>query len=100
MLGKANGVEFRNLKHKGMRRGCHCIGSRDIGAYDTCMNGCRYCYANRNPRKAFENHKLHDPESPRLLGTLNDGDTISDLLSIMSHITVSLRMELLLTQDA
>ena len=76
MLGKANGVEFRDLKHKGMRRGCHCIESRDIGAYDTCMNGCRYCYANRNPRKAFENHKLHDPESPLLLGTLNDGDTI------------------------
>lgn len=76
MLGKANEVEFRDLKHNGMRRGCHCIESRDIGAYDTCMNGCRYCYANRNPRKAFENRKLHDPESPLLLGTLNDGDTI------------------------
>jgi hypothetical protein len=27
--------EFRDLKHKGMRHGCHCIESRDIGAYDT-----------------------------------------------------------------
>lgn len=45
ILGKANGIEFKNLKHKGMRQGCHCIESRDIGAYDTCLNGCKYCYA-------------------------------------------------------
>lgn len=45
ILGKANGITFRKLKHKGMRQGCHCIESRDIGAYDTCMNGCKYCYA-------------------------------------------------------
>ena len=25
ILGRANGVEFRNLKHRGMREGCHCI---------------------------------------------------------------------------
>ena len=58
ILGKANGVEFRELKHKGMRQGCHCIESRDIGAYDTCMNGCKYCYANKNPQKAFENTNI------------------------------------------
>jgi hypothetical protein len=77
MLGNANGVEFRNLKHKGLREGCHCIESRDIGAYDTCMNGCKYCYANKNPEKAFENYKLHDPDSPIILGHLKETDTIS-----------------------
>jgi hypothetical protein len=76
ILGKANGVEFRNLKHKGMRAGCHCIESRDIGAYDTCMNGCKYCYANKTPQKAFENYKLHDPNSPLLLGHLKPDDTV------------------------
>lgn len=76
MMGKANGVTFKNLKHKGMRQGCHCIESRDIGAYDTCMNGCKYCYANKRPDKAFENFKLHDPESPLLLGHLKDTDTL------------------------
>lgn len=76
ILGRANGVEFRSLKHKGMRHGCHCMESRDIGAYDTCINGCKYCYANRNPQKALENYRLHDPDSPLLLGRLNPGDTV------------------------
>ena len=76
ILGSANGIIFRNLKHKGMRQGCHCIESRDIGAYDTCMNGCKYCYANKTPRKAFENYKLHDPMSPLLLGDLKPDDTV------------------------
>lgn len=76
ILGRANGIEFRNRKHKGMRQGCHCIESRDIGAYDTCLNGCKYCYANTNPRKARENYRRHDPASPLLLGHLEAGDTI------------------------
>ena len=76
MLGAANGVEFRDLKHKGTRAGCHCIESRDIGAYDTCLAGCRYCYANKSPQKAAANRKLHDPESPLLLGHLRDTDTL------------------------
>lgn len=76
IMGKANNLQFRALKHRGMRQGCHCIESRDIGAYDTCMNGCKYCYANKNPQKAFENYKYHDSASPLLLGHLKDTDTL------------------------
>lgn len=76
ILGKANEILFKNLKHKGMRHGCHCIESRDIGAYDTCLNGCKYCYANKNPRKAFENFKYHNPTSPLLLGYVKPNDMI------------------------
>ena len=77
ILGGANGIVFKELKHKGTRQGCHCIESRDIGAYDTCMNGCKYCYANKNPQKAFENYKYHNPESPLLLGELKDADVVA-----------------------
>lgn len=77
ILGKANGIQFKNLKHKGMRQGCHCIESRDIGAYDTCMNGCKYCYANKYPQKAFENYKYHDAASPLLLGHVKQDDIIT-----------------------
>ncbi len=76
ILGKANGIKFKNLKHKGMRKNCNCIETRDIGWYDTCPNGCRYCYANSTPQKAIGNFKLHNPNSPILLGEIKDTDTI------------------------
>ena len=76
MIGQANDIEFRKLKHKGMRQGCGCIETRDIGAYDTCLNGCKYCYANKWPQKAVENYKDHDSDSPLLLGHLKDTDVI------------------------
>jgi hypothetical protein len=78
MIGAANDCAFRALKHRGMRAGCHCIESRDIGAYDTCPNGCRYCYANKSPELARRNYGLHDPRSPLLLGTLLPSDTVRD----------------------
>ena len=76
ILGKANGCAFRDIRHKGLRDGCHCIESRDVGAYDTCLNGCKYCYANQSPKKARENFRLHDPDSPLLLGHLKEDDIL------------------------
>ena len=76
ILGKANRCLFKNVKHKGLRKGCHCIESRDIGAYDTCLNGCKYCYANQSPQKAYQNYKFHDPKSPLLLGHLKKEDIL------------------------
>ena len=78
ILGKANNCEFKALKHSGMRQGCHCIESRDIGEYDTCLNGCRYCYANKDHKKALENYKYHDPLSPIILGNLKESDVIKN----------------------
>ena len=76
MLGEANGIVFKDLKHKGMRNGCHCIESRDIGAYETCLNGCRYCYANKSHQKAVSNFKLHNSDSPLILGEVLETDII------------------------
>lgn len=78
IFGKANGCRFKDVRHKGLREGCHCIESRDIGAYDTCLNGCKYCYANKSPQKARENYRLHDPDSPLLLGRLGENDVLTD----------------------
>ena len=76
ILGKANGVQFKDLKHKGMRANCGCYESRNIGDYDTCPNGCKYCYANQNPQIALENFRKHNPDSPFILGNLKETDTI------------------------
>ncbi len=42
---------------------------------DTCLDRCKYCYANKNPQKAFENYKYHDMASTLLLGAVRPEDT-------------------------
>ncbi len=46
--------KFQTLKPAPTREGCGCFASRDIGAYDTCIHGCRYCYANSSHEKALK----------------------------------------------
>ncbi len=53
--------KFRKLKATPTREGCGCFASRDIGAYNTCIHGCLYCYANSSYEKALARFKTHDP---------------------------------------
>lgn len=63
-------------KVKSQRPECACLLGKDIGQYDTCLHLCRYCYANSNPDAVVRNLKLHNPNSPLLVGELRNEDVI------------------------
>ena len=60
------------------RKECACYLGCDIGAYNTCGHLCRYCYANYDAATVRHNMKLHDPESPLLIGHLLPDDEVHD----------------------
>ncbi|MBQ6334609.1 MAG: DUF1848 domain-containing protein [Erysipelotrichaceae bacterium] len=64
--------------HNQSREGCACLLGNDIGAYNSCLHLCRYCYANYDERLVRNSHRKHDPLSPLLIGNLEADDEIKE----------------------
>jgi hypothetical protein len=47
LINELFGLNIKYKKDTGQRPGCCCRASRDIGAYNTCLHNCVYCYAKR-----------------------------------------------------
>lgn len=77
LMEHAIGKPLKALKAHPNREGCGCLHSVDIGSYDTCPNGCRYCYANKNQVVAVSKYRQHDPKSPFLIGNALPTDIVS-----------------------
>ncbi len=70
----------RQTKVVPTRKGCNCVQSRDIGAYDTCPHGCVYCYANLNHELARKRFDAHDPSADMLLPVRREVGTKQNLV--------------------
>ncbi len=72
------GCRLKAEKDKNQRQECGCMESVDIGTYNTCKNGCKYCYANYREESVSRNCKKYHPDSPILCGTLTEKDKITE----------------------
>ena len=55
-------------KRNQLRKECACLLGADIGAYNTCLHLCRYCYANYDEKSVRLNRINHNPKSAFLIG--------------------------------
>lgn len=76
-IEKTCGYPLKIGRDKNQRPGCGCCESIDIGAYDTCPNGCIYCYAGRSAALIEKNRSQHDPCCELLIGQPGETDRIT-----------------------
>ena len=75
VIEKICGGKLKAKKDPAQRSEC-----REIGTYNTCANGCRYCYANYSKEAVKNNMAKYDPLSPILCDFVNEenGDKITE----------------------
>lgn len=72
------GCKISAGKDKNQRAECGCVESVDVGIYDTCLNGCKYCYANYSEERIARTRSMYDRNSPLLCGRITPEDRVRE----------------------
>lgn len=79
LIERIIGYPITARKDKNQRDICRCVESIDIGTYESCLNGCIYCYAIKdNYNTAKFNRSKHDKDSPMLIGEVDKDVVIKE----------------------
>ena len=76
LISEIIGYDINAKKDKNQRLPCGCIESFDIGAYNTCLSKCLYCYANYSYSKIEKMTRNYDKNSSILCDSILNGDKI------------------------
>ncbi len=65
-IAALTGKPLSYQKDSGQRPDCGCTNSVDIGAYDSCVRGCLYCYATHGKARAEKKRARKHPQDASL----------------------------------
>ena len=81
LVERIAGYPISARKDKNQRDICRCAESIDIGIYESCLNGCIYCYAIKgNYNTVKYNLNKHDKNSPMIVGELQEDNIVKERL--------------------
>ena len=78
IIENITGYAITAKRDRNQRPACRCVESVDIGAYGTCIHGCRYCYATFHEDAALRRWNRHDANAPMITGYPIGDEVVTD----------------------